>query len=133
MVSLLKTDLIGYRVRQLRKEANLTMEELADRLDVDISQGTISNIESGKHIPRADVIIAFAEYFNVTTDYILTGKKYLPPEQRQEKLELYMDEINAIAAKVSKLHNILKDADTPKNNRVKIDMLNSDQNGDDQQ
>lgn len=38
------------------------------------SKGTMSNWKKGA-TPNGDVIVRFAEYFNVTTDYFLTGKE----------------------------------------------------------
>lgn len=126
---------IGHRTKLLRLQSDLSMIELAEQLDVDISQATISNIESGKHIPRADVIIAYAKFFNVTTDYILTGSNYLPPEQIQKNLELYKDEINEIAARASKLYDKLNRVeDSSQKPRIVIRMdENNKSTKDDQQ
>jgi transcriptional regulator with XRE-family HTH domain len=35
------------------------------------SKGFISEVESGKRIPRADWIVRLARFFGVTTDYLL--------------------------------------------------------------
>lgn len=53
-----------------RKEASgLTLRELAK--DLDVSLGILSDWQNGKKIPRMDSVIRLAQYFNVTTDYLL--------------------------------------------------------------
>ena len=53
-----------------RKEASgLTLRELAK--DLDVSLGILSDWQNGKKIPRMDSVIHLAQYFNVTTDYLL--------------------------------------------------------------
>ncbi|MCL2862110.1 MAG: helix-turn-helix transcriptional regulator [Firmicutes bacterium] len=57
------------RLRELRLEKNLTQVELSK--EVDISQSGITHWENEKRIPNALVIIAFAKFFDVTSDYLL--------------------------------------------------------------
>lgn len=64
---------IGERILQLRKEKNLSQEQLSEKLE--ISRQSISKWESGQSIPEADKIIQLSEIFNVTTDYLLKGKE----------------------------------------------------------
>jgi DNA-binding XRE family transcriptional regulator len=51
------------------QERGWSQTELADRIGVDPSQ--ISRYEQGRITPSADVIVRFAEAFNVSTDYLL--------------------------------------------------------------
>lgn len=57
------------RIRDLREDADLKQSELAAATG--ISQKTLSNYESGRTNPDSYAIIRLAEYFNVTTDYLL--------------------------------------------------------------
>lgn len=61
------------RFQQLLKErkgaSGLTLRELAK--DLDVSLGILSDWQNGKKIPRMDSVIHLAQYFNVTTDYLL--------------------------------------------------------------
>ena len=57
------------RIRDLREDADLKQSELAAATG--ISQMTLSNYESGKSNPDSYAIIKLAEFFNVTTDYLL--------------------------------------------------------------
>lgn len=64
----------GERLRALRKEHNLGQKELADHLNVSIS--TISNYENNIHFPDPDMLCKFADYFQVSIDYILGRTKF---------------------------------------------------------
>lgn len=56
---------------QLRKKANLSQEQLADKLNV--TRQSISKWESGQTMPEADKILLLSDIFNVTTDQLLKG------------------------------------------------------------
>lgn len=69
---------VGKRLRQLREFKNLSQYQLSDELccryPVGIYQGTISRHETGKCDLSVYSLIVYADYFGVTTDYILRGK-----------------------------------------------------------
>lgn len=60
---------LGKILAKLRQERRLTKEQLGQVLCV--SAGTISNYEKGVHLPDADKLIMLADYFHVSTDYLL--------------------------------------------------------------
>lgn len=60
---------IGSRIRALRKKNGITQLELADK--VGCSETHLSNIETGSAKMGVDIAIRIAEYFGVTTDWIL--------------------------------------------------------------
>lgn len=71
---------LGYRLRQLRKQEKLTMEELADELNKmfpnedyskSFGKGTISKWENNRVDPAVSSIAKVAKFFNVTLDYLL--------------------------------------------------------------
>ena len=64
---------IGDRLLKLRKERNLSQEDLANELDV--SRQTISKWETNQSIPDFDKIVPICRYFGITTDELLTGSK----------------------------------------------------------
>jgi len=55
-------------VKKLRDKKNITQNELAKEMGV--MRQTISAIERGSN-PRVELLKRLAEYFGVTTDYIL--------------------------------------------------------------
>lgn len=61
---------IGRRIRQLRKDAELTQEEFALRLDV--TRGAVGNWELGKGVKREN-LIAIAAAFGGSVDWLATG------------------------------------------------------------
>ncbi|WPS88544.1 helix-turn-helix transcriptional regulator [Brevibacillus halotolerans] len=60
---------IGERIKEKRTEAGLYQSHLAERVGVD--RVSISNYETGRAVPPWDIIVALAEVFNCTTDYLL--------------------------------------------------------------
>ena len=75
---------IGERLLKLRKEKNLSQEELANVLDV--SRQTISKWEIGESTPDFDKIIPLCEFFDITSDELLTGKTNIK-EAKQENVK----------------------------------------------
>ena len=68
-----------------RQRKHLTQAELARQLNV--SNTTISNYENGVHLPDVDKVIALANYFHVTTDYLLgRTSSNLPVELLQQAI-----------------------------------------------
>ena len=59
----------GEILMQLRQERHLSQAELGNVIFV--SGGTISNYEKGVHYPDVEELVALAEYFGVSIDYLL--------------------------------------------------------------
>lgn len=57
------------KIYALRKNKDYTQEQLAEQLDV--SRQSISKWEAGQAMPEPDKIVALADLFGVTTDYLL--------------------------------------------------------------
>lgn len=57
------------RLTELRLAAGLSQKKLAEFLGV--TNQTYSNYETGKREPSNDTILRLADYFNVSTDYLL--------------------------------------------------------------
>lgn len=60
---------LGELLAELRQDRGLTQKEVGQILSV--SPGTVSNYETGVHLPDAEKLVVLADYFNVTTDYLL--------------------------------------------------------------
>mgnify|MGYP005787230963 CR=1 FL=1 len=60
---------IGERLRILRKEQCITQQQLADQAG--ISRSNINTWESGKSLPLPDGLIALADCFGCSIDYLL--------------------------------------------------------------
>lgn len=57
------------RLRELREKRHITQVKLA--MDFSTTQNTISRYETGVHQADYDTLIAFADYFDVSIDYLL--------------------------------------------------------------
>lgn len=57
------------RIKELREKAGLSMDQLAKELQ--ITKSRINMWENNGTVPRMDVLIELAKYFDVTTDYLL--------------------------------------------------------------
>jgi len=59
----------GDRIATLREEAHLTQQELAD--EIGIKRSALSHYEKSRREPTYDVLQNIANFFHVTTDYLL--------------------------------------------------------------
>lgn len=92
----------GLRLRDLRIEANLTQEELAEKAD--LSTVYLGEVERGKKVIGVDKFINIVKALGVSADYILcnelpTGEPYvfdeiteklkkLDPKQRKTAIDI---------------------------------------------
>ncbi len=65
---------IGLRIKELRTERNLSQRALAK--EIGVSQKAVGYWEQGKNEPKATYILALAEYFDVSADYLLGKGDY---------------------------------------------------------
>ncbi len=57
-----------FRLKQLREERGISQVRLA--IDLNMNQNSISRYESGVREADYKTLIAFADYFNVSLDYL---------------------------------------------------------------
>jgi len=70
----------GRRVQNLRTDAGLTMDQFAHNLGV--TKSRVNMWENGGIIPRRDMLVKVADYFKVSTDYLLnSGQDGKKPEE----------------------------------------------------
>ena len=74
---------ISERLLKLRKEKNLSQEELANVLDV--SRQTISKWETGESTPDFNKIIPLCEFYGITSDELLSGSKDIIKAKEENK------------------------------------------------
>lgn len=61
--------MLNTRIKELRIAHNLTQVEFGNKLSV--AKQTVSNWENNNIQPSIDMLIKIADYFGVTTDYLL--------------------------------------------------------------
>lgn len=67
----------GERLRKLRRDADVTQNQLADYLGIrGAAVGKWETMENS--YPNIDTLVKVADYFNVTTDYLLRGIQTVP-------------------------------------------------------
>lgn len=67
-------NIIGNKIKSLRKSAKLTQKDLAEKLQLEgheFSDLTILRIEQGKRFVPDYEIVALADFFKITTDELL--------------------------------------------------------------
>ena len=64
----------GEFLAKLRKEKGYYQKEVAAYLNVTVA--TISNYEKGVHAPDLDTLIKLADFYDVSTDYLLQRTRY---------------------------------------------------------
>lgn len=98
---------IGARLNAIRKEAGLSLSDVADRLNRDFgantNKGMISKYENGIHEPSASTIYCMSRIFGVSIDYI-TGKS-------EEKFELQPEQGLDVTGYKVKVFDSLTDYD----------------------
>lgn len=86
----------GDNIKAARKKANLTQQELADRLGV--SRTTITMYERNCREPDIDTFLSLAEILNTTTSFLVEGKQevYLSDlaGSSAEDIIAYLTELN---------------------------------------
>ncbi len=103
-------------LKELRLEKNLSQAELAKA--VGTSQKNISRWENGENEPTAYFIIKVAEFFDVTTDYVLGMNDHFElSKQHEDKPEVTPEE--------RKILNAYREL-TPSNRELVLRMLKLD-------
>ncbi len=71
------------RIRELRKQKDLTMKQLGEIIGV--AESTISQYETGKRQPDNETLLQLGEFFDVTLEYLLCAEneKRTPLTQEQ--------------------------------------------------
>lgn len=81
---------IGGFLKKLRKEKNLTQEQLAKQLNV--SGRTVSRWETGSNMPDISILVELAEFYDVSIPEIIDGER---------KSETMKEEVKETALKLS--------------------------------
>lgn len=61
-------------LKAIRKAKHLNQQKVA--LDLNISREALSYYENGKREPSLELLVKMSDYFNVSIDYLITGKDF---------------------------------------------------------
>ena len=86
----------GEKLQSLRQRAGMSQDVLAERLQV--SRQAVSRWERDETMPETDKVVALADIFGVTTDYLLRPQPKQtetaaeePPQQQKDWVERFLD------------------------------------------
>lgn len=63
----------GERIKRLRKLKGLTQMQLSE--EIGVSMEALRKLENGRNGTKIDNLLLFAEYFQVTLDYLVAGRQ----------------------------------------------------------
>lgn len=66
--------MLGDRLKLARKRAGLSLRELAERMENDVTAQAISKYESGKMYPSSGVLVSLAKSLDVSLDFLMSEK-----------------------------------------------------------
>ena len=61
-------------LKNIRKQQKLNQQKVA--MDLNISREALSYYENGKREPSLALLLAMSRYFNVSINYLITGKEF---------------------------------------------------------
>ena len=61
-------------LKAIRKQKKYSQLKVA--MDLSISREALSHYENGKRSPDVDMLILLSKYFNVSIDFLITGKEF---------------------------------------------------------
>ncbi|MFB5690269.1 helix-turn-helix domain-containing protein [Bacillus cereus] len=91
--------MIGEKIKELRKNSKITQEQLGNAIGV--SKMAISYFEKGKKSPGRESLKKIADYFGVTTDYLLGRSE--DPELNEEEDKVVTEEGKNIMSLIESL------------------------------
>ena len=84
--------LLGKRIKELRKAQGLTQEQLAELIDIET--GSLSAIESGRHFPSLPTLEKIAHYINTELEYPFKFTSILSVKEMREKIIKNIDKLS---------------------------------------
>ena len=84
--------LLGLRIKELRKAKGFTQEELAEKLNIETRQ--LSKLETGKHYPSFETVVALLKTFDMTFEELTTFDHLDTIENIKQKLQNEIDSLD---------------------------------------
>jgi transcriptional regulator with XRE-family HTH domain len=91
------------RLKSLRKEQNLTQEKIAEKLN--ISRGSYAQWETERTQPSSKSLETLANFFNVSTDYLLGNTDNKNSTKFEDDLEESLNTAKAFSGKPISEHD----------------------------
>ena len=97
---------IGKFIASLRKEKNMTQENLANKLG--ITDGAISKWENGRGLPDLSLIKPLCDELDISINELLSGEKIETKDYQDKLEETLLNTINYTDKKINKTKKIFK-------------------------
>lgn len=78
--------MIGERIKWLREKIGMTQDEIARDPAFGVKRGTLAAYEQNAREPNIETIARLAQYFNVTTDYLIGMSDHKRPQADDDEL-----------------------------------------------
>ena len=102
--------LVGQRIRKLRKEKNLSQQDLGYELGV--TKVSVCGYENGTRTPSLDVLVNISEVLGVSLDYLVGREEVVINEENENIVKMSSTDIEIIECmkKYPDLYNkVIKD------------------------
>ncbi|MDO6353983.1 helix-turn-helix transcriptional regulator [Caloramator sp. CAR-1] len=102
--------MFSQRLKELRKEKMITQAKLAE--EIGVTPQNISYFEKGRE-PSYDILIKLADYFKVTTDYLIGRSPYKTNiddeiETKKQEFEELQEKINQVKKHLKAIEEVLR-------------------------
>ena len=91
-----KKELLGRRIKELRKNRGFTQEYLAEKLKIEPRQ--LSKLETGKHYPSFETVTGLLETFDITFEELVSYNHLDVNINFKKRIETEIENIDNIQA-----------------------------------
>ena len=91
--------MLGARIAALRRAAGMNQSALAEKLR--ISPSAVGMYEQGRREPSLQILAEIAEIFDVSIDFLVTGKPMNDPEEKLIQ-ELLLNRVGVVDTKLER-------------------------------
>ena len=99
-------ELLGQKIKRLRKNRNLTQEQFAEMID--IAPRTLSRIEVGESFVTAETLERIISALEIEPNELFAYEDSKSSEELLEEAYFYLDCIKNDRSKLEKCHRLLK-------------------------
>lgn len=96
--------LLGKRIKELRKQRDYTQDFLAEKLNIEPRQ--LSKLETGKHYPSFETIIAILKTFDITFEELISFNHL--NEETDLRAEIIQNIDNADTPQIKEIYKIIR-------------------------
>lgn len=96
----------GEKLKRLRKNKNLTQEQLAEMIDID--PRNLSRIEVGLSFVKAETLEKILKALDITTEQLFSNDHIKPTEELLSDIHKFVNLAKNEPAKLEKIHKMIR-------------------------